>query len=127
MARRRYSDYFLYNLQCLDELMHVFTEYKVWVRDLKRLNTLFYDDRIVLIDLDCCKVIEQDYELIRVWNRNQLLNLFVDLFFSCKSYSPHYGKEIKDLFTLNEDSLCISNDISKKLVNYKRPIDFIRR
>lgn len=120
-------DYFLYNLQNLEDLMDVFAEYKVMVRDLKRENTIFFGDKIVLIDLDSCRVSESEYKEIRIWNRNQFLNLFVDLCMHCKSYSSHYGKEINQLFTFNEDSLCITNDVSKQLVKYKRVIDYIKR
>jgi hypothetical protein len=120
------TEYLLYNLEELEKLTKIFTELKIWMRDFKRENTVFFKDKIILIDLDCCKLVKSN-SVFDLYSNNIdcLQNLFIDLFEKCKSYSYRYENEIFDLFSLDGDRT-ITSSVSKKLCKYKTPLDYIK-
>ncbi len=119
------TEYLIYNLRELENLTYILTELKVWMKDFKRENTVFCKDKIILIDLDCCKLAENEsYYDIERNNVNCLQNLFIDLFEKCRSYSDRYEEQVFDLFFQEGQSLTCS--ISKKLCKYKTPLDYIK-
>lgn len=111
------TEYLLYNLQVLEELTHTFTELGIWMKDFKRENTVFYKDKIILIDLD------SHYDIQRN-NMYCLQELFIDLFEKCKSYSYRYEDDVSELFAKEEDTL--TSSVSKKLCKYRTPLDYIK-
>lgn len=121
------TEYLLYNLQELEKLAHIFTELGIWMKDLKRENTVYSKDRIILIDLDCCKLSKKSshYDIHRN-NMCCLQNLFIDLFEKCKSYSYRYEDEVDELFFLDEDNF-LTSSVSKKLSKCKTPLDYIKK
>lgn len=120
------TEYLLYNLQKLEELTYIFTELGIWMKDFKRENTVFYKDKIILIDLDCCKLVKNNsYDDIQRNNTDCLQELFIDLFEKCKSYSYRYEDEVFELFTKEGNSL--TSSVSKKLCKYKTPLDYIKK
>ena len=121
------TEYLLYNLQELEKLTHIFTELGVWMRDFKRENTVFFEDRIILIDLDCCKVIKDcTCDDILKNNVQCLEELFIDLFEKSKSYSYRYEDEVFELFASEENS-SLTSSVSKKLCRCKIPLDYIKQ
>lgn len=119
------TEYLLYNLQVLEELTHTFTELGIWMKDFKRENTVFYKDRIILIDLDCCKLAKNNnYYDIQRNNMYCLQELFIELFEKCKSYSYRYEDDVSELFAKEEDTL--TSSVSKKLCKYRTPLEYIK-
>ncbi len=124
---RKSTEYLLYNLQELESLINTFTELGVWIRDFKRENAVYFEDRIILIDLDCCKIIKDcSHDEIQKNNTRCLEELFIDLFEKCRSYSYKYEDEVFDLFT-SEENISITSSVSKKLCRCKTPFDYIKQ
>ncbi len=121
------TEYFLYNLKGHENLIHEFTDCQVKVDDLKADNTVFTKDKIMLIDLDNCRVCKDaSKEMIQTWNQIRLLRLYSELFKKGDSSNTYTGR-ISALFQndLYDDN--VSEVISKQMVKYKRPIDFLSR
>lgn len=122
------SEYLIYNLSSLENFSASLTEQSVCAFDLKRDNTVFSNDKIILIDLDCLYKEElASIDMIKKYNDNALIDLFKDLFKTCPSYLYQYNNEITDLFNMDKKEKTITASVSKKLAKYKRPIDYIRR
>lgn len=112
------TEYLLYNLEKLEELTYIFTELRIWMKDFKRENTVFDQDKIILVDLDCCKLAKNDsYDDIQRNNVDCLQGLFIDLFEKCRSYFYRLEDEVFELFMKEGDSLTAS--VSKKIVSIK--------
>ena len=120
------TEYLLYNLQELERLTNIFTELGIWMRDFKRENTVYCQDKIMLIDLDCCKLARNNshYDIQRN-NKECLQELFIDLFEKCKSYSYRYEDEVFDLFA--NEGTTLTSSVSKKLCKCKTPLDYIKK
>lgn len=120
------TEYLLENMVALEQLIKILTDYKVFMRDLKRSNTVYNGDNIVLIDPDCYKVNNKDsYRYILKNNNCQLKNLFIDLFKNCNSYEEKYKCKVEELFSPSRKPN-LSETVAKKLVKYKMPIDYIK-
>lgn len=120
------TEYLLYNLKKLEEITLIFTELGIWMKDFKRENTIFFKDKIILIDLDCCKVVKiNDSSYIHSNNICCLQHLFIDLFEKCRSYSYRFEDKVSELFSLDENS-SITSSVSRKLGKYKTPFDYIK-
>ena len=121
------TEYLLYNLQELEHLIHIFTELNIWIKDFKRENTVYFKDKIILIDLDCCKI-EKNRNSDDIYKNNILClqELFIDLLEKCKSYSYRYEEEVIELFALTEKN-SLTSSVSKKLWKYKTPLDYIKQ
>lgn len=119
-------DYLIYNVEELEKLMILFAENKVKANDLKRDNTVFSGSKIVLIDLDNCKIKEkEDPELLLEWNKRKLSCLLLNLFIRSKSFSYKTYAKVPPLFEV-EDGECLTEKLARRLKKYKRPIDYLK-
>lgn len=122
------SEYLLYNLSALENFIDSLIEQDVYALDLKRANTVYTSDKIILIDLDCLrKGPFANFNNIKEYNKKELTNLFINLFKNCSSYLYQYEHEIISLFSVNISEKSVTSSVSKKLINCKRPIDYIKR
>lgn len=121
------TEYLLYNLEELEKLVDTFSDLKIWLKDIKKENAVLTDDRIVLIDLDCCKLARNNTHCdINENNKLCLQELFLDLIVKTRNYSDRYEHELNELFLFDiNDSL--SSCVSKKLVKFKTLKDYIKR
>lgn len=119
-------DYLLYNLEELEKLMVLFAENKVKADDLKRDNAVFTGNKIVLIDLDNCKIKEnEDTNFLIEWNKRKLSFLFLDLFRRSESVSYKNYEKVPQLFEV-EDGKNLTEMVVRKLKKYKRPLDYLK-
>jgi hypothetical protein len=120
------TEYLLYNLERLENIINIFTELKIWIKDFKRENVVYSNDDIILIDLDCCKVTNyNNMDDIYANNKNCLINLFIDLFEKCRGYSYIYENKVDNLFSIGNNN-SVTSSVTKKLSKYKSPIEFIK-
>lgn len=110
------KEYVYYNLRALEDLIvYQFPELKLVANDLKKENTVFCGDKIVLIDLDNCKYKEKEsIEWIRKQNEEKLANLFKNLVMRSSTYSHIYDEKVKQLFAL-ETSESLEVQVERKL------------
>lgn len=121
------SDYLLYNLRAHEELMQILTEYLVRVQDLKKDNTICSGDKIVLIDLDNCRIEkEAKIEEIRTWNRRRLTMLYIELIRRSNSFVNDYDESLRKLFSLQDFDSSITDIVAKRLKRSKSISDFMR-
>lgn len=119
-------DYLIYNLEELEKLMKLFAENRVKADDLKRDNAVFSGNKIVLIDLDNCKIKEnEDTRILIEWNKRKLSWLFLDLFRRSESFSYKNYAKVSPLFEV-EDDIDLKESVSRKLKKYKRPLDYLK-
>lgn len=87
---------------------------KIWLKDIKKENAVLTDDRIVLIDLDCCNLDRNNTHCdINENNKLCLQELFLDLIVMTRNYSDRYEHELNELFLFGiNDSLssCVSKN-----------------
>lgn len=119
-------DYFLYNVEKLEELMDIFTEYYLVASDLRRKNAVYNGDKIVLLDLDCCKIQpNRKKEEIQSLNKTELRNLLESLLLWSKSTSYEYQEAINKLILGNKEN--VTNELKRRLINCRTPFDYIKR
>ncbi len=124
------KDYFLINLEGLEELFDIFDEEKLVLADIKPMNTIINRERIVLIDPDYFMFFNENdksfnWEEIRRHNRLLLLRLMRYLL---KGRHIFAGKGVKKL--LSDDLLDkqkMVDEVSKRMEYAKTPADIIMR
>lgn len=118
-------DFLIYNLENLERLMGLFTENQVKAQDLKKDNTVFSEHRIILIDLDSCRRVQEEKAVLQRWNQLKLKQLFLELFRRSASYSFLYDKKVQDLFFVEEGKLLI-DEVKRRLIKYKNPLNYLK-
>lgn len=121
------TEYILYNITELEKLCYILTELKIKIRDLKRENTIFHEDKIILIDLDSLKLSKQSYTDLVAYNQKILYSYLISLFLESKSYSWKYKTKISSLFESGDQYDNIASTLQKKLKNYKNVMEYIQK
>ncbi len=124
---RQKKDYLFYNLRALEELIVlIFSELKIIAKDLKQENVVFYKDKIVLIDLDNCKLLSSKMtEWLREQNKEALIRLFKTLTMRKWMSSPVYNERVNQLFSLETDEP-FSTQLERKLRKSKTIEEFLK-
>ncbi len=131
------TDYILDNFYELGLLFDLFTDNLIVVNDVKRENTRLSREGIVIIDPDSFSKEEPEKDIrpilgkdiISTMNKRELLALFRKICISSlkvlENYEEMRKRIILDLANIIVyDTTDVAYEISKKLRNYKRPIDY---
>ena len=122
--------YTLENLHNIKLLFDKLASYSIKVDDVKTLNTILQKDKIILLDPDLFEIVKCSEESCIKHNNQELIHLFKSIY---KEALLNYLSEFKnknpyfildDLFKVNSDNL--EEEISKKLIKYKYPIEYFR-
>lgn len=123
------TDYFLDNINRIENLFEIFADEKVSVNDLKPENMVLNRENMVMIDPDFFRR-EKDLneEEIASQNKWKLRYLILDLIMEDIG-SDDYEEEFQELFYYLDDKSdeSFSIQLLKKIGSYKRPIDYLRR
>lgn len=129
------TEYLLYNIEEIFKLLKKISEFNIRVHDLKRENIILADKNIVLIDPDMWDYDYSNYKKeIEKLNINNIIAMFNDITEeSLKKY--HLDFLIKNdlyyyiisnkLFPLKNNPNKAVKVLSKRLNDYKRPIDYV--
>lgn len=132
------KDFTLFNLEQLEELFELFTSLNIKTKDVKAANSVMTSDKIILIDPDCFSFyLSSDKEQLRSINRRELLDLFITLYSKKISVCNNVydlrdvvkaKMMVLDLFDKNlVSNKSVTDEVSKKLKYYKRPIDYFKK
>ena len=129
------KEYIITNFEKLFELNKICSMKQIRYRDLKRENTLFTKENMVLIDLDFSEIVRDlsYHELLKV-NNSKISSLFYNM--ALDSLKTKHYKLLREnnlydyviaskLFPITTNSNKSMKVLTKRLKNYARPIDYI--
>ena len=120
------TEYTIENLKQIIISIKALTNKGILIRDLNSNNVILRNDMITIIDFDMYKHVHLDYNTLTKYNYDFIIYLFRCLYLdnlkNNYEYSNQESKKINELF----NSKNTFDEISKKLVKYKYPIDYIR-
>lgn len=123
------TQYVLYQMEKLFELITKLSTEHIIVDDLKKENIIFNDNNIIIIDPDLFYKTNLKINIINKTNYKELLKLFKQMFLT-ETYkyfnndnNPNPYHALDELFDI-ETNKNLVNNFSKKIKRYKYPIDY---
>lgn len=123
-------EYTLENIHNITVLFDKLATHCIKVGDIKLTDMVLQDEKIILTNPDTFVITEDSKDECFRYNNIILLNLFKNIYKKAISENLIDFKEINpyfildDLFKVNGDNL--EEEISKKLIKYKYPIEYFR-
>ena len=118
--------YTLENLKQIIFSIKKITDEGILVKDLNSNNVILGKDIMTIIDFDMYKYSRIAYEQLNKYNYQYVMFLFKCLYLDClhnyHKTTLDSNKKINELFNDNNTF----QDISKKLIKYKYPIDYVK-
>lgn len=125
-----------YLLNSLYEIEKIFNELainKIKVSDIKKNNTVYTNDSIVIIDPDFFRFSTESQEDIKKWNKRNIITLFESILLSPSEITLDERDKLRKWYIDNPlirkvyNANNATDEIAKKLQYVKRPIDIIRK
>lgn len=119
-------EYTIDNLIRLKNSIKRLTDNNIRIYDMREGNTILDNSNITIIDIDLYRIVDDyNHAYLKNENYNSLINLFREIFYKSLCIY-HYGIRsdrliIDSLFSKDNNI----EDISKKLVKHKYPIDYL--
>ncbi len=127
------KEYLLENFFEIEAMFNELAPLGIEVNDLKRTNSIFQDDRIIIIDVDCFKECHKSVKKIASYNKLCLYDYFREIFVTTLESFYQYDFKFLDRYLLSvchclgaQKDVCVTDNIAKLLKNVKKPIDFVK-
>ena len=120
------SNYLINSIEGLKELVEILSKNKIMMHDTKTLNTIINSSGIIIIDPDYYEISNQDIEIIKNNNYEELLQLLRTMFIHYAVLKKYDILKLFDKYS-SDNSLESVSYIENELKKVKRPIDLLER